>query len=90
MGVEKLAVQKFAEITSRQDALQTIFSVRLDIFYPPNLPRFLKYRVFQQSSDIATTIVQGAVPEKLAGREACHDVSVLDQTRRIRVGIINF
>jgi hypothetical protein len=35
-------------------------------------------------------IVQGAIPEKLAGREACHDVSVLDQTGRIRVGSINF
>jgi hypothetical protein len=43
-----------------------------------------------RNRDITTTIVQGAVPEKLAGREACHDVSVLDQTGRIRVGSINF
>ena len=40
--------------------------------------------------NITTTIVPGAVPEKLAAREACHDVSVLDQTVRIRVGSINF
>jgi hypothetical protein len=39
---------------------------------------------------ITTTIVQGAVPKKLAERGACHDVSVLDQTGRIRVGSINF
>jgi hypothetical protein len=54
VGVEKLAVQKFAEIASRQDALQTTFSVRLDIFYPPNFPRFLKYRVFQQPRLLTT------------------------------------
>jgi hypothetical protein len=52
VGVEKLAVQKFAEIASRQDAPQTTFSVRLDIFYPLNFPRFLKYRVFQQPQAI--------------------------------------
>jgi hypothetical protein len=38
VGVEKLAVQKFVEIASRQDAIQATFSVRLDIFYPPNPP----------------------------------------------------
>jgi len=31
-----------------------------------------------------------AVPKKLAGDEARHDVSVLDQTGRTRVGSINF
>jgi hypothetical protein len=31
-----------------------------------------------------------AVPKKLAGHEARHDVSVLDQTGRTRVGSINF
>ena len=31
-----------------------------------------------------------AVPKKLAGHEACHDVSVLDQTGRTQVGSINF
>src|SRR5579872_1268335 len=34
--------------------------------------------------------MQGAVPKKLAEREARHDVSVLDQTGRIPVGSINF
>jgi hypothetical protein len=38
-----------------------------------------------RDGDITITIVQGAVPEKLAGR---HDVSVLDQTGWIRVGSI--
>jgi len=36
VAVEKLLPAKFAKIKSRQDALQTIFSDRLDIFYPPN------------------------------------------------------
>jgi hypothetical protein len=31
-----------------------------------------------------------AVPKKLSGHVACHDVSVLDQTGRTRVGSINF
>jgi hypothetical protein len=38
VAVEKLAFQKSAEIELRQDALQTIFSARVDIFYPGNLP----------------------------------------------------
>jgi hypothetical protein len=38
VAVEKLTPAKIAEIKSRQDALQTIFSGRLDIFHPPNLP----------------------------------------------------
>jgi hypothetical protein len=38
VAVEKVAVQNFAEIPSRQDAPQTTFSARLDIFYPPNFP----------------------------------------------------
>ena len=37
VAVEKLTSSKSAEIRSRQDALQTIFSGRLDIFYPSNL-----------------------------------------------------
>jgi len=38
VAVEKLTPAKIAEMKSRQDALQTIFSGRLDIFHPPNLP----------------------------------------------------
>jgi len=37
VAVEKLTSRESAEIRSRQDALQTIFSGRLDIFYLPNL-----------------------------------------------------
>ena len=37
VGVEKLSFPKFAEIGLRQDALRTIFSARVDIFYPRNL-----------------------------------------------------
>src|ERR1700733_13026065 len=35
------------KIASRQDALQTIFSGRLGIFYPPKSSRFYGYRVLQ-------------------------------------------
>jgi hypothetical protein len=34
--VEKLFLQKIAKIKLRQDALGSIFSGRVDIFYPPN------------------------------------------------------
>jgi hypothetical protein len=37
VAVEKLSSGKFVESAMRQDALQTIFSGRLDIFYPQNL-----------------------------------------------------
>ena len=40
VAVEKLTPEKFAEIGLRQDALQTTFSVRLDIFIPEVLADF--------------------------------------------------
>jgi hypothetical protein len=36
VGVEKLLPAKFAKIKSRQEAPQSIFLGRVDIFYPPN------------------------------------------------------
>jgi hypothetical protein len=36
-AVEKLLPAKFAKIKLLHDALQTTFSVFVDIFYPPNL-----------------------------------------------------
>jgi hypothetical protein len=36
VAVEKLIPAKFAKIKSRQEAAQSIFSGRVDIFYPPN------------------------------------------------------
>jgi hypothetical protein len=36
VAVEKLVRSKSVKIKSRQEALQSIFSGRLDIFYPPN------------------------------------------------------
>jgi hypothetical protein len=46
VAVEKLASGKFAKNAMRQDAIQTIFSARLDIFYPINFPGFLKVEFF--------------------------------------------
>ena len=50
--VEKLLRAKFAKIELHQDALQTTFSVFLDIFYPPNFGCFAKNGVFQQPQAI--------------------------------------
>jgi hypothetical protein len=36
VAVEKLLLSKSTKIKTRQEALQSIFSGRLDIFYPPN------------------------------------------------------
>jgi hypothetical protein len=47
VGVEKLFPAKFAKIKSRQDALQTTFSVFLDIFYLPHFGYFEEDGVFQ-------------------------------------------
>jgi hypothetical protein len=46
VGVEKLSRRKFAEIASRQEALQTIFPSRLDIFHHPIFHFFQKNRLF--------------------------------------------
>jgi hypothetical protein len=48
VAVEKLSHRKFAEIASRQEALQTIFSSRLGIFHHPIFHFFQKNRLFQQ------------------------------------------
>jgi hypothetical protein len=47
VGVERLFPAKFAKTKSRQDVLQTTFSVFLDIFYPPNFGYFKENGVFQ-------------------------------------------
>jgi Amino acid permease len=46
VAVEKLAHQEFAEIASRQEALQTIFPSLLDIFYHPIFNFFQKNRCY--------------------------------------------
>jgi len=56
VAVEKLVAPKFAKIKSRQDALQTTFSVFLDIFYPPIFGCFEENGVFQQPQ--AVTLIE--------------------------------
>jgi hypothetical protein len=46
VAVEKLAHFEFAEIASRQEAVQSCSSL-LDIFYHPNFDFLQKMRVFQ-------------------------------------------
>jgi hypothetical protein len=57
VAVEKLVAPKFAKIESRQDALQTTFSVFLDIFYALNLAVLDEKGVFQQPR-LFTTITR--------------------------------
>jgi hypothetical protein len=54
VAVEKLAHSEFAKIKTRQQALQTIFSGLLDIFYHPVFDFFQKNRLFQQPRDLST------------------------------------
>jgi hypothetical protein len=56
VAVEKLLSVKFAKIKLRQDALQTIFSIFLDIFYPPNFRCFEENGLFQQPRLFTTAI----------------------------------
>jgi hypothetical protein len=48
VSVEKLILARLAENSSRQDALQAIFSGWVDIFYHRIRGRFRRKRVFQQ------------------------------------------
>jgi hypothetical protein len=54
VAVEKLFPAKSAKIKSRQDALQTTFSVFLDIFYPPNVGYFEENGLFQHARLLTT------------------------------------
>jgi hypothetical protein len=49
--VEKLAHSEFAEIGSRQEALQTIFPSLVDIFYHPIFGFFQKTDFFNSHRD---------------------------------------
>jgi hypothetical protein len=60
VGVEKLLPVKFAKIKLRQDALQTILSIFLDIFYPPNFRCFEENGLFQHPRLFTAT--SGVVP----------------------------
>jgi hypothetical protein len=56
VALEKLLRAKFAKIKSRQDALQTTFSIFLDIFYAPIFDCFEKNRLFQHPRTISFTM----------------------------------
>jgi hypothetical protein len=58
VAVEKLSRRKFAEIASRQEALQTIFPSRLDIFRHPIFHFVQKNRLFQQPQALSPAIRQ--------------------------------
>jgi hypothetical protein len=56
VAVEKLAHQEFAEIASRQEALQTIFPSLLDIFYHPIFDFSQENRLFQHPQGLSPSI----------------------------------
>jgi hypothetical protein len=56
VAVEKLAHHDFAENASRQQALQTIFTSLLNIFYYPIFDFFQKNRVFQHPQGLSLAI----------------------------------
>jgi hypothetical protein len=63
VAVEKLLPAKFAKIKLRQDALQTPFSVFLDIFYRPNFRCFEGNGVFQHPQAITLSDLEtGGAP----------------------------
>jgi hypothetical protein len=66
VGVEKLLPAKFAKTKLRQDALQTTFSVFLDIFYPPIFRCFDENGVFQQPCLLSTVDRKRYPSEKLS------------------------
>src|ERR1700751_4803697 len=70
VGVEKLAHSEFAKIGSRQEALQTIFPSRLDIFYHPIFDLFQKNRLFQQPHKSITSVLR-RLSEALATSLIC-------------------
>jgi hypothetical protein len=55
-AVEKLSRRKFAEIGSRQKALQTTFPSRPDIFHHPIFLFFKKNRLFHRPRDLSTVV----------------------------------
>ena len=62
VAVEKLVHSEFAKTGSHQEALQTIFSSLLDIFYHPIFDFFQKNRLFQQSLLLPASIFWLACP----------------------------
>jgi hypothetical protein len=52
VAVEKLARHEFAEIASRQEALQTIIPSRLDIFYHPIVDIFSEKPTFSTATPV--------------------------------------
>ena len=70
MAVEKLLSVKFAKIKLRQDALQTILSIFLDIFYPPNFRCFEENGLFQHPRLFSpvTALSKEQIVEQIANR----------------------
>jgi hypothetical protein len=68
VAVEKLAFEKSAKIRTRQEALQTISTGRLDIFYHSISSYFKKKGVFQQPPLLSTSIYPSAKCSTLEAR----------------------
>jgi hypothetical protein len=64
VAVEKLTHQKMTERTLRQDALQTAFSIPVDIFYPQNFSCFEYKGLFQQPRLLTTVTSEQPVIQR--------------------------
>ena len=65
MAVEKLSTPKFTKIRLRQEALQSISSGRLDIFYPPNSASFRGKGSFSTPTGVSTHPIKEDVKKKI-------------------------
>jgi hypothetical protein len=75
VAVEKLASEKSAKIKTRQEAPQTIFPGRLDIFYLPISTDFEKKGLSQQPRLLSTVTLElrGFLPSPEAIRRFAYD-----------------
>ena len=71
VAVEKLASEKSAKIKTRQEAPQTIFSSRLDIFHLPISAYFEKKGLFQQPRDLSPAIPRRGVSVRRISESYC-------------------
>jgi hypothetical protein len=56
VGVEKLFSAEFSKMKLRWEALQSIFSARVDIFYPPNFDGLMPKGSFSTATGDFTSL----------------------------------
>jgi hypothetical protein len=85
VAVEKLTLQKMTEKTLRQDALQTAFSIPVDIFYPQNFSCFENNGLFEQPQAIILIEIYGHRESILAAK----NLMVLSASIILTLGVVH-